>query len=83
MELRPEEVEETRQTANVRVHVERVIRQLRGKYNMCSDTARMIAISKQNDLFDKDLHEKIVFVCSCLVSMCPSVVPNDFEMVMT
>lgn len=78
-QLHPKEVEETRQTANVRIHVERVIRQLRGKYNMCSDTARISAISKQNDLFDKDLYNKIVFICCCLVNMCPSVVPNDFE----
>lgn len=78
-QLLPEEVEETRQTANLRIHVERVIRQLRGKFNMCSDTARMTAVSKQNELFDKDLYDKIIFVCSCLVNMCPSVVPSDFE----
>lgn len=78
-QLHPEEVEETRQTANVRIHVERVIRQLRGKYNICSDTARMSAISKQNELFNKDMFDKILFVCCCLVNMCPSVVPNYFE----
>lgn len=78
-QLRPQEVEDTRQSANVRIHVERVIRQLRAKFNICSDTARMSAISKQNDLFDRDLYDKIIFVCCCLVNICPSVVPNNFE----
>lgn len=79
-QFHPTDVEETRELANVRIHVERVIRQLRAKYNICADTARMSAISKQNDLFDRDLYDKVVFLCCCLVNMCPSVVTNDFEM---
>lgn len=79
-QLHPTEVEQSRDYSRVRIHVERVICVLREKFNMCSDTARMSAISKQNDLFDNDLYDKIIFVCSCLVNICPSVVPNDFEM---
>ncbi len=79
-QLHPADIEETRELANIRIHVERVIRQLRAKYNICSDTARMSAISKQNDLFDRDLYDKIVFLCCSLVNMCPTTVTNDFEM---
>lgn len=79
-QFHPTQVEETRELANVRIHVERVIRQLRSKYNICSDTARMSAVSKQNELFDRDLYDKITFLCCCLVNMCPTVVRNDFEM---
>lgn len=78
-QLHPTEVEETRETAHVRIHVERVICVLREKFNICSDTAPMSAVAKQNQLFDNNLFDKIVFVCSCLVNICPSVVPNDFE----
>jgi len=78
-QLKPTEVEDSRQVANLRIHVERVISVLRQKYNMCSDHATMTTISKQNDLFDNDLFDKIVFVCCCLVNMCPSVVRHDFE----
>lgn len=79
-ELHPKDVEQSRDYARVRIHVERVICVLREKFSMCSDIAQMSAISKQNDLFDNDLYDKIIFVCSCLVNICPSVVNNDFEM---
>lgn len=78
-QLNPEEVEESRQLANIRIHIERIISVLRQKFNICSDHVPMSAISKQNDLFDRDLYDKIVFVCCCLVNLCPSVVRHDFE----
>lgn len=79
-QLHPSDVEESRNIARIRIHVERVICQLREKFNICADIAQMSAISKQNYLFDRDLYDKIVFVCSCLVNICPTVVPNNFEM---
>lgn len=79
-QLHPIEVEQSRDYARVRIHVERVICVLREKFNICADVAQMSAVAKQNDLFDRDLFDKIVFVCSCLVNICPSVVPNYFEM---
>lgn len=78
-QLTPLEVEETRRIANVRIHVERIISVLRQKFNICSDHVPMSAISKRNDLFEGDLYDKIVFVCCCLVNLCPSVVRHDFE----
>lgn len=79
-QLHPTQVEETRYIASVRIHVERVISVVRQKYNICSDIAQMSGVSKQNDLFNNDLYDKIVFLCCCLVNICPSVVNNDFEM---
>lgn len=79
-QLHPTQVEETRHIASIRIHVERVISVVRQKYNICSDVAQMTAISKQNELFDNDLYDKILFICCGLVNICPSVVKNDFEM---
>lgn len=79
-QLHPTQVEASRYIASIRVHVERVISVLRQKYNICSDIAQMSCVSKQNDLFNNDLYDKIVFVSSCLVNICPTVVNNDFEM---
>lgn len=78
-QLHPTEVEESRRTSSIRIHVERVISTLRQKFNICSDLAPMSAISKQNDLFDNDLYNVIVFLCCSIINMCPSVVSNDFE----
>lgn len=79
-QLHPTEIEHTRHIANIRIHVERVISILRQKFNICSDMAEMSAVSKVNDLFNRDFYDKIIFVCSSLVNICPSVVKNDFEM---
>lgn len=79
-QLDPHEVEQSRYYSSIRIHVERVIGVLREKFNICSDTAQMSAVSKHNDLFNNDLYDKIVFVCGCLVNLCPSVVSSEFEM---
>lgn len=79
-QLDPTDVEYTRETANLRIHVERLISVLRQKFNICSDLAPMTAISKKNDLYDNDLYDKIVYVCWCLVNLCPPTIINNFEM---
>lgn len=79
-QLHPTEIEQSRDVSRIRIHVERIICVLREKFNICSDTAHMSAVAKQNDLYDNDLYDKIIYVCSCLVNLCPSVVSNDFEM---
>lgn len=78
-QLHPTEVESSRKNSSLRIHVERVINILRQKFNMCTDIAKMSAVAKHDDLFDRDLYDMIVFVCSCIVNMCPSVVTSDFE----
>lgn len=79
-QLDPVDVEHTRETANLRIHVERLISVLRQKFNICSDLAPMSAISKKNDLYHNDLYDKIVYVCCCLVNLCPPTITNNFEM---
>lgn len=78
-QLHPSDIEETRNLANVRIHVERVISQLRGKFNITSDLAPMVAVSKRNEMFNNDLFDKIVYLCCCLVNLCPPVVSSEFE----
>lgn len=78
-QLHPTELENSRKLSSLRIHVERVINILRQKFNICSDIAKMSALSKEDNLFDGDLYDMIVFVCSCIVNICPSVVPSDFE----
>lgn len=78
-QLHPTEVEVSRNYSRIRIHVERLINVLRRKFNICSDTARMSYIAKENDLFERDMYDKILLVCSALVNICPSVVKTDFE----
>ncbi|KAG4070979.1 hypothetical protein HA402_001416 [Bradysia odoriphaga] len=79
-QLHPTEVEQSRDYARIRIHVERVICILRGKFNICADVVQLSTVAKQDDLFDRDLYDQIIFICSCLVNICPSVVTNYFEM---
>lgn len=78
-QLHPFELENSRKNSSLRIHVERVINILRKKFSMCSDIAKISALSKKNEIFDGDLYDMIIFVCSCIVNMCPSVVTSDFE----
>lgn len=78
-QLHPTDVESSRKNSSLRIHVERVINVLRQKFNMCADIATIAAVSKQNELFDGDLYEMVIFVCSCIANLCPSVVNSNFE----
>lgn len=78
-QLHPTDVENSRKNSSLRIHVERVINILRQKFNICWDIAKISALSKENDLFHGDLYDAIIFVCSCIVNMCPSVVTSHFE----
>lgn len=69
------EVEQTRRIANLRIHVERVIGNIRKKYSMLSSTMPIdFARVRSADLTTID---KIVTVCSALINMCDSVVPFE------
>ncbi len=70
------EVEQTRKIANVRIHVERVIGNIRKKYSILSDTQPPIDfLLSPND--SNSLLDKIVCVCCALNNICSSVVPFD------
>ena len=70
------EVEQTRRLANVRIHVERVIGNIRKKYSLLSSTQPVhflvLASPESPTLLDK-----IVHVCCALSNLCDSVIPFD------
>lgn len=68
------EVEQTRKIANVRIHVERVIGNIRKKYGILSATQPIdFVVSKGG----KTTLDKIVTVSCALNNMCDSVVPFE------
>ena len=69
------EVEQTRAIANVRIHVERVIGNIRKKYQILGSTQPIdYLITKTSDT---PLLDKMVTVCCSLINLCDSVVPFD------
>ena len=69
-------VEQTRNTANVRIHVERVIGNVRKKYFILSATQPIdFVISSSGET--KTTLDKIVSVSCALVNICDSVVPFE------
>ena len=70
------EVEETRSIANVRIHVERVIGNVRRKYAILNGTLPINFLTLR-DGEERPLIDKIVRVSCALCNVCDSVVPFD------
>lgn len=70
------EVEQTRCIANVRIHVERVIGNLRQKYSFLSTMQAIDHLIPREERSICTL-DMVVTVCCALTNICNSVVPSD------
>jgi len=75
MQLSQQEVEISQRVARVRIHVERVIGELKNKYTILQGT---IAVNCLKHRADDELSnvDKILITCAALTNLSPSVVPT-------
>lgn len=74
-QLDPISVEQTRNIANVRIHVERVIGNLCKKYSILQDTQPVYFVTSVNG--NPTTLDKMVLTSCALINICDSVVPFD------
>ena len=69
------EVEQTRSLANVRIHVERVIGNIRKKFSLLSNTQPIDYLVSKGNL--PTVLDMAVHVSCCLNNLCDSVIKTD------
>ncbi|XP_078665956.1 uncharacterized protein LOC144908269 [Branchiostoma floridae x Branchiostoma belcheri] len=73
-QLDPVDIERTREIANVRIHVERVIGQVKQKYKILQETLQIHYVSSAEGV-TKPMADKMIRVCCALCNLCPPIVP--------
>ena len=68
------QVEETRTIANVRIHIERVIGNVRQKYTILKNILPIDFVSSKDDT---PLIDSAIRVCCALTNLCNSVIPSE------
>ena len=75
-QLEKQEVDWSRELSVVRIHVERVIGQLKQKFTILQNVLPINLISSNDGDADSTI-DKIVQVCYACINLCPSVVPQE------
>lgn len=78
-QLHPIDIEETRKIANVRIHVERIIGQLRLKFKILHQFKFPISLIKKKTVESVSTIDKIVTVCCALSNLCNPIVCKEEE----
>lgn len=76
VQLYPTELESTRKIGNLRIHVERIIGQLRLKYPIIARRKFPMSMFCRQNGCDAPVVDQIVLVCSALINLCRPIVVN-------
>nr|CAH7716501.1 unnamed protein product [Callosobruchus chinensis] len=74
-QLHPLEFKNTHKIARVRIHVKRIIAEIKNKFNILSATIPISMLNNGNDPNSLNILGKIIVTCSALINLSPPIVP--------